>query len=80
MIDYAGIKSRAGSHAIVIGGSMVGLLAARVLADHFDHVTIVERDRLPEGPAPRKGLPQARHIHQILVQGKLILEQLFPGL
>ena len=49
-------------HAIVIGGSMAGLLAARVLAAHFDRVTILERDSFPEGPEFRKGVPQARHV------------------
>jgi 2-polyprenyl-6-methoxyphenol hydroxylase-like FAD-dependent oxidoreductase len=67
-------------HAIVIGGSMAGLLAARVLSDHFDQVTILDRDRFPEGPEVRKGVPQAHHIHVLLVRGRQILEQLFPGL
>ncbi len=68
-------------HAIVIGGSMAGLLAARVLADHFDRVTLVERDALDDAAAaPRKGVPQGRHAHGLLAQGQLILEQLFPGL
>src|SRR5437868_4933131 len=67
-------------HAVVIGGSMGGLLAARVLADHFDRVTVLERDRLPEGPDARKGTPQARHIHVLLTAGRLALEELFPGL
>ena len=66
--------------AIVIGGSMAGLLAARVLADHFERVTVVERDRLPTGPEPRKGLPQARHVHILLWRVQMILDQLFPGL
>src|SRR5947208_1082510 len=67
-------------HALVIGGSMAGLLAARVLADHFAQVTVVDRDRFPETPGPRKGVPQARHIHVLLVRGLRILEHLFPGL
>ena len=46
-----------GGHALVVGGSMAGMLAARVLSDHFERVTIVERDRFPEQPAPRKGVP-----------------------
>jgi 2-polyprenyl-6-methoxyphenol hydroxylase-like FAD-dependent oxidoreductase len=68
-----------GSHAIVIGGSLAGLLAARVLAGHFNLVTIVERDRLPEEPVARPGVPQARHLHALLVRGRRILEELFPG-
>ncbi|SRR5579883_1209578 len=67
-------------HALVIGGSMTGLLAARVLVNYFDKVTIVERDHFPEQPQPRQGVPQANHIHVLLVQGLRILEQLFPGI
>lgn len=69
------------TRAIVIGGSMTGLLAARVLADHFDEVTILERDRYPESPQEvRDGTPQARHVHALLARGQEIMEQLFPGL
>lgn len=68
------------THAIVIGGSMAGMLAARVLSDHFDRVTLIERDRYPETPEFRSGVPQARHIHVLLVRGMRILERLFPGL
>lgn len=66
--------------AIVIGGSMAGLLAARVLADHFAHVTMIERDRLPDTPDNRKGVPQGRHAHVLLARGLEIMSQLFPGL
>lgn len=69
-----------GSHALVIGSGIAGLLAARVLLDHFDHVTVVERDALPTQPQPRPGVPQAVQSHAILVRGQRILEQLFPGL
>ena len=65
--------------AIVIGASMGGLLAARVLADYYDEVTVVERDALPDGYEPRKGVPQGRHAHGLLARGREVLEQLFPG-
>jgi flavin-dependent dehydrogenase len=68
-----------GRHAVVIGGSMAGMLAARVLSDHFDSVTVIERDRLPDTPVVRPGVPQARHLHVLLVRGRRILEGLFPG-
>jgi hypothetical protein len=42
-------------------------------------VTIVERDRYPDGPAPRKGVPQARHLHILLMRGQRILDRMFPG-
>lgn len=66
--------------AVVIGGSIAGLLAARVLAERFGTVIIVERDRLPEGPEHRRGVPQGRHAHALLGQGKQAMELLFPGL
>lgn len=68
------------SHAIVIGGSITGLLAARVLLNHFDHVTLLERDHFPNTPRPRLGVPQSQHVHALLMQGHQILETLFPGL
>jgi 2-polyprenyl-6-methoxyphenol hydroxylase-like FAD-dependent oxidoreductase len=68
-----------GRHAIVIGGSMAGLLAARVLVEFFDRVTIVDRDRLPAQPAFRDGVPQSRHLHALLRRGLDVIEDLFPG-
>lgn len=69
-----------GRHAIVIGASMGGLLAARALADHYDEVTVLERDTLPQAHEPRKGVPQGRHAHGLLSRGREVLDQLFPGL
>ncbi|MGQ4650654.1 FAD-dependent monooxygenase [Lyngbya aestuarii] len=69
-----------GSHALVIGGSIAGLLAARILVNHFSRVSVVERDILPQQPEKRPGVPQASHVHVLLSQGQRILEQLFPGL
>ncbi|WP_317443150.1 NAD(P)/FAD-dependent oxidoreductase [Streptomyces collinus] len=65
--------------AVVLGGSLAGLLAARALASTGARVTLVERDTLPAGPEPRKGLPQARHVHQLWSGGARALEQLLPG-
>ncbi|WP_055585357.1 FAD-dependent oxidoreductase [Streptacidiphilus griseoplanus] len=62
-----------------MGGSLAGLLAAHVLAEHADRVTVVERDRFPEGPRPRPGVPQARHPHVLLEGGQVALESLLPG-
>ena len=67
-------------HAIVIGASMAGLLAARVLCNHFERVTLIERDALPEQPEHRKGVPQGRHLHALHARGEQILNRLFPGL
>jgi 2-polyprenyl-6-methoxyphenol hydroxylase-like FAD-dependent oxidoreductase len=66
--------------AVVIGASMAGLLAARAVSDCAKQVTIIERDDLPEGPEPRKGVPQGRHAHALLASGGQVLEELFPGI
>ena len=66
--------------AIVIGGSIAGLLAARVLSGHYEQVTIIERDDLPEAPEFRNGTPQVRHLHVLLAHGQRIFEQLFPNI
>jgi 2-polyprenyl-6-methoxyphenol hydroxylase-like FAD-dependent oxidoreductase len=65
--------------AVVLGGSIAGLLAARALADHYASVVIVERDPLPSAHAHRRGVPQGHHVHGILPLGRQILEDLFPG-
>lgn len=67
------------SRAVVLGASLAGLLAARVLSAHVDEVVLLERDVLPEGPAARKGTPHALQPHGLLARGLQVLEQLFPG-
>ncbi|MFD9303790.1 NAD(P)/FAD-dependent oxidoreductase [Streptomyces sp. NPDC060048] len=66
-------------HAVVIGGSLSGLLAAAVLAEHAT-VTIIEADTLPAGPEPRRGLPQARHTHLLWSGGARAIEAILPGI
>ena len=67
-----------GKRAIIIGGSVTGLLAARVLADFFEKVVIVERDYLYDRPIGRKGAPQARHSHILLAAGAAVIGELLP--
>jgi 2-polyprenyl-6-methoxyphenol hydroxylase-like FAD-dependent oxidoreductase len=67
------------NQAIVIGGSIAGLLAARVLSDHFEKVMVIERDSLPDDTAYRAGVPQARHLHGLMIRGQRVMESLFPG-
>lgn len=66
--------------AIVIGGSIAGMLAARVLADHFENVIIIETDKLPDYPSIRKGVAQSVQPHVLFTKGYRILEELFPGI
>jgi len=75
-----GSEKKTSRHALVIGGSLAGLFAARVLADFFDKVTILDRDVFPVTPEHRKGVPQSYHAHGSLPTGFCILEQLFPGI
>lgn len=67
-------------HALVIGGSIAGLLAAQVLTKYFNRVTIIERDHLSAQPEYRPGVPQSHHFHILLKRGLDIIEQLFPGI
>ena len=76
--DYDGHAQ--GRHAVVLGGSLAGLLAARVLSDYFEEVTLIERDVLTETTEVRRGIPQANHVHGLLLRGREVLEEFFPGL
>jgi 2-polyprenyl-6-methoxyphenol hydroxylase-like FAD-dependent oxidoreductase len=67
-------------HAVVVGGSMAGLAAARVLADHADVVTVMDRDELPADARPRRAVPQGQHAHALLAAGARSIETLFPGI
>ncbi|MBI3959080.1 MAG: FAD-dependent monooxygenase [Chloroflexi bacterium] len=66
--------------ALVLGASMAGLLTARVLSEHFDQVTILERDTVTAEPQSRKGQPQTRHLHGLLASGLQMLAHYFPDL
>ncbi|MFX0571139.1 NAD(P)/FAD-dependent oxidoreductase [Bacillus pumilus] len=65
--------------AIVIGGGMTGILAAKVLSTFYHQVFIIEKDEMPDSPKNRLGTPQAFHPHRMLPLGKQIVERLFPG-
>ncbi|GEL24929.1 FAD-binding monooxygenase [Pseudonocardia sulfidoxydans NBRC 16205] len=68
------------AHAVVLGAGMAGLLAARVLSETFDRVTVLDRDTLPDGAEPRRGVPQGPFPHALLPRGRQILDDLFPDL
>jgi 2-polyprenyl-6-methoxyphenol hydroxylase-like FAD-dependent oxidoreductase len=65
--------------AVVLGCSMAGLLAARVLSERFEQVTVIERDSLPPIGEHRRGVPHGRHLHGLHPRGREILDELFPG-
>jgi flavin-dependent dehydrogenase len=68
------------AHAVVIGGGISGLCAARALSSHYDRVTLIERDQLPTSSEHRPGVPQSHHVHALLLRGLMELERLFPGI
>jgi 2-polyprenyl-6-methoxyphenol hydroxylase-like FAD-dependent oxidoreductase len=76
--DLIDVHAHLGERAVVLGASMSGLLTARVLADYFRTVTVVERDVLPDEPTNRRGVPQGRHPHALLPRGAQTLGELFP--
>jgi 2-polyprenyl-6-methoxyphenol hydroxylase-like FAD-dependent oxidoreductase len=78
MHDQAG-PGACGRHAVVVGGGIGGLLAGLVLRRRFERVTIVERDRSSERPAPRRGAPQGRCLHMLMAEGLRVIEALVPG-
>ncbi len=73
------MTGRLGKHAVVIGGSVAGLMAARVLSDYFDRVTVFERDQIEDRPAIHKSIPQGNHVHTLLISGQQVMSSLFPG-
>jgi 2-polyprenyl-6-methoxyphenol hydroxylase-like FAD-dependent oxidoreductase len=68
------------TRAVVLGGSIAGLFAARVLADVYDEVLVIDRDRLLGVNGPRRSRPQGRHINALHCRGRLVMEELFPGI
>ena len=80
MMSRSAIPQRSlGNHAVVIGGSLAGILSARVLWDYYDRVTVIERDKIPDSTDPRDGVPQGRHVHVIYGGGANAIEGLLPG-
>jgi 2-polyprenyl-6-methoxyphenol hydroxylase-like FAD-dependent oxidoreductase len=70
---------RLGHEAIVIGGSIAGLITARVLSDYFECVTIFERDEIEDRPVIHRSIPQGNHFHALLNGGQRVLSMLYPG-
>lgn len=67
-----------GRQAVVVGAGMGGLAAAGALTDHFERVTVFDRDVLPTDGSPRSGIPQGRHVHVLLAGGHRAISDLFP--
>jgi 2-polyprenyl-6-methoxyphenol hydroxylase-like FAD-dependent oxidoreductase len=75
----ANMPKHFGQQAVVIGGSLAGLMTARVLADHFDAVTVLERDHINDQPVLHQSIPQGTHLHSLLLGGQQVMASLYPG-
>src|SRR5215813_7259231 len=73
------MAGKLGQHAIVVGASIAGLIAARVLAEHFDEVTAIDQDELSDRPVIHKSVPQGHHLHAMLPGGIRVLSSLYPA-
>lgn len=71
-------RERYGS-AVAVGGGIGGSMAARVLSDHFERVTVLEEDVFPDSAEQRRGVPQGNHIHGLLSRGRSVLDTYYPG-
>lgn len=75
-----GTRTHVHSRAVVVGASIAGLVAARVLSEHLDEVVVVERDTIDDHDGTRPGVPQAPHLHVLLRRGHRELSRLYPSL
>lgn len=73
------MNGSAGKIAVVNGGGISGMIAARVLSDFFESVIVIEQDGTTDTKKPRKFAPQGHHVHLMLGKGTDLLEDLFPG-
>ncbi len=73
------VRGQMSNHAVVLGASMAGLLATRVLTEAYRTVTVIDRDTMPEIGGPRRRVPQGRHVHVLHPRGRVVLDELFPG-
>jgi glycine/D-amino acid oxidase-like deaminating enzyme len=73
------MSDRPGQQAIVVGGSIAGLTAARVLSDYFEQVLVLERDEVADRPVIHKSVPQGNHLHALLHGGLQVLSLLYPA-
>ena len=73
------MTKKLGEHAVVIGGSLAGMMSAAVLSDYFERVTIFERDAIENGPVLHKSVPQGNHVHALLLGGQDVMLSLYPG-
>jgi glycine/D-amino acid oxidase-like deaminating enzyme len=68
-----------GQRAVVAGGSIAGLITARVLSEHFDQVVVLDQDKIEDRPVVHKSVPQGHHLHVLLHGGLRAVSSLYPS-
>jgi NAD(P)H-flavin reductase/2-polyprenyl-6-methoxyphenol hydroxylase-like FAD-dependent oxidoreductase len=79
-IDLSDVRRRGRGTAVVIGGSIGGIAAAKVLTESFERVIVLEKDGPHSRREGRPGAAQGWHLHHLLTAGQIELERLFPGI
>jgi len=68
-----------GQRAVVAGGSIAGLITARVLSEYFDQVVVLDQDNIEDRPVVHKSVPQGHHLHVLLNGGLRAVSSLYPS-
>jgi NAD(P)H-flavin reductase/ferredoxin/2-polyprenyl-6-methoxyphenol hydroxylase-like FAD-dependent oxidoreductase len=80
VVDIPAIRERGRGTAVVIGGSIVGMAAAKVLTETFERVIVIEKDPVHRKREGRTGAAQGWHLHHLLIAGQRQLSSIFPGI
>ncbi len=79
-LDLGHVRDRGRGTAVVIGGSIAGIAAAKVLSESFERVVVLEKDGRHPRREGRPGAAQGWHLHHLLTAGQIELERIFPGI
>ncbi|KUH68026.1 oxygenase [Mycolicibacterium novocastrense] len=79
-VDMADVRRRGSGTAVVIGGSIAGITAAKMLTEFFERVIVLEKDDPHRRREGRPGAAQGWHLHHLLTAGRIELERIFPGI
>jgi NAD(P)H-flavin reductase/ferredoxin/2-polyprenyl-6-methoxyphenol hydroxylase-like FAD-dependent oxidoreductase len=79
-LDVSRLKREGSGTAVVIGGSIAGMATARVLANTFARVLVLEKDEDHRRSEGRPGAAQGWHLHHLLIAGQRQLDSIFPGI
>ncbi len=79
-VDLVEVRRRGHGTAVVVGGSIAGIAAAKVLTESFERVIVLEKDGRHSRREGRPGAAQGWHLHHLLTAGQIELERIFPGI